>query len=225
MKKVLLIAFAASAILVAPERASAHSYDSDDDGHPLRLFAHLLHPVGVALQDFVVKPIHNFVSSTETTRYWFGHEEPEYDPDVWARPPAAQQEVAAVAAPAAAVPAVEPLPKPVTSEDFAPIYFDYDKYNLRADQMSALQADLKLLQDNPGLKVTIQGHTDERGTDSYNNNLGKRRADAVAQYLIDNGIAPSRIEAVSAGESSPAVAGATEDSYAKNRRAVFLVIQ
>lgn len=79
MKKALSLAALVAVFMAAPAVSQAHSYDSDDDGHPLRLIAYVVHPVGVALQDFIVRPIHRFVSSTPKRAYWFGHEPRESD--------------------------------------------------------------------------------------------------------------------------------------------------
>lgn len=73
MKKALLLAALALMFAAAPATSFAHSYDTDDSDNPLRLVAYVLHPVGVAVQDFVLRPIHRLVSGPESS-YWFGHE-------------------------------------------------------------------------------------------------------------------------------------------------------
>jgi peptidoglycan-associated lipoprotein len=80
-----------------------------------------------------------------------------------------------------------------------------------------------VLQGASGVRIEIQGNCDERGTNEYNLALGKRRAEAARQYLIDLGIDSSRISTISFGEENPAVRGSTEAAWAKNRRDDFIV--
>lgn len=100
------------------------------------------------------------------------------------------------------------------------IYFDYDAYTLREDARETLQHNAGLLRDR-NVAVQIEGHCDERGSAEYNMALGKKRADAAKQYLVDLGIEPSRITTLSYGEENPAVAGRNEVAWAQNRRGDF----
>ena len=75
------------------------------------------------------------------------------------------------------------------------------------------------MKDNESIKITIAGHTDERGTREYNLALGQRRAEAVKDYFLLNGISSSRVSVKSYGEEQPVAYGSNEESYAKNRRA------
>ena len=79
MKKGLCIAAVLALFAIAPATTHAHSYDSDDDGHPLRIIAHVLHPFGVLLQDFVFRPLHKHVISSDAGQYWLGHDTREED--------------------------------------------------------------------------------------------------------------------------------------------------
>ena len=100
------------------------------------------------------------------------------------------------------------------------IYFDYDKYDLRDDQGSALAENARRLREfRPEENVSVEGHADERGTVEYNLALGEKRANTVKQYLIDSGVAEGRVSTVSYGEERPADAGHTEGAWSKNRRA------
>lgn len=101
------------------------------------------------------------------------------------------------------------------------IYFDYDKDVIRADQLPRVENNLKYLLEHPGDKVMIEGHCDERGTPEYNLNLGQRRAQAVKNYYVKNGVADGRIAIVSKGKEQPVDPGHNEAAWAKNRRAEF----
>ena len=98
------------------------------------------------------------------------------------------------------------------------VYFDFDKYTIRAEDQKILDAHAELLKAT-NKNVTVAGHTDERGTPEYNIALGQRRANAVQNYLAQQGA--SNVATVSYGEEKPAVLGHTEADYAKNRRAVL----
>ena len=103
----------------------------------------------------------------------------------------------------------------------ATVYFDYDASELREDSRASLDARLPVLRANPAIRLMIAGHTDDRGSSEYNLALGQRRAASVRRYLIDRGIAESRLEIVSFGEERPAVSGGGEAAWAQNRRAEF----
>jgi peptidoglycan-associated lipoprotein len=104
----------------------------------------------------------------------------------------------------------------------APVYFDYDRYDIRDDAKPALAANAKAIKANSGWSViTIEGHCDERGSEEYNIALGERRARAVKQYLSDLGVPSSRLEVVSFGEAKPAVMGHDESAWRYNRRSEF----
>ena len=104
------------------------------------------------------------------------------------------------------------------------IYFDTDKYNIDSEDQQALSQQARYLQQFPNVRVTIEGHCDERGTRDYNLALGERRANAAKNYLASLGISPDRISTVSYGKERPAALGSTEEAWAKNRRAVTVVI-
>ncbi|WP_428630611.1 peptidoglycan-associated lipoprotein Pal [Sphingopyxis sp.] len=104
------------------------------------------------------------------------------------------------------------------------IFFDFDQYNVDSADMATLQSQSQWLQRNPAVRVTLEGHADERGTRDYNIALGERRANAAKNYLSSLGVDPSRINVISYGKERPAETGSTEEAYAKNRRAVTVVI-
>jgi peptidoglycan-associated lipoprotein len=101
-------------------------------------------------------------------------------------------------------------------------YFDLDKADIRADAREALGKTAEFLRNYPQLKVTIEGHCDERGSTEYNLALGDRRASAVKQYLVSLGISADRLSTVSYGKEKPTCMEATEECYQKNRRGHFV---
>ena len=98
------------------------------------------------------------------------------------------------------------------------VYFDYDQFVIKDEFRPMLEAHAKYLSSNKGLKITIQGHTDERGTREYNIALGQKRADAVKKTLLLLGVTEIQIETVSFGKEKPRREGHDEPSWAENRR-------
>lgn len=101
------------------------------------------------------------------------------------------------------------------------IHFDFDRYTLSPQAQEILTRNAAYLRANPEVKVLIEGHTDERGSDEYNLALGERRAQAVRNFLVSLGIAPERLSIISYGEELPLDPASNEDAWAKNRRAEF----
>jgi peptidoglycan-associated lipoprotein len=121
-----------------------------------------------------------------------------------------------------------PGPGPGTQEELTVevgdrVFFDYDQYNIRADQRDTVAALAAWLDTNPSVTLTVEGHADERGTREYNLALGERRANSVRDYLVALGINPARLSTVSYGEERPAVLGSNDSAWAQNRRGVFAV--
>ena len=104
------------------------------------------------------------------------------------------------------------------------IHFDYDKAIIRGGDAAVLDQKVAILQANPGLRIRISGHCDERGSDEYNLALGNRRATAAKQYLVSHGIDASRIETVSYGEERPIAQAHDEEAWAQNRRDEFEIL-
>jgi peptidoglycan-associated lipoprotein len=98
------------------------------------------------------------------------------------------------------------------------VYFDYDSYTIRPEAQPAIAAHAKFLAANKSLKVSLEGHTDERGGREYNLALGQKRADAVRKALSLLGVSESQMESVSFGKEKPAAMGSDEVAFAKNRR-------
>lgn len=106
-----------------------------------------------------------------------------------------------------------------------PVFFDYNKADVRADMVEALQNNARVLKENPTVSVLIEGHCDERGTEEYNLALGERRANAAKDYIVGLGIAENRLSIISYGESRPFATGHDEDSWKLNRRAHFVAVK
>jgi peptidoglycan-associated lipoprotein len=121
-----------------------------------------------------------------------------------------------------------PPPKPVevSEEDLfgqnaKDAFFDFDKYDIRPDAQQALTADSDFLKAHPGIRFTVEGHCDERGSEEYNLGLGDRRANAAKNFLKNLGVAEEQIGAISYGKSRPACTESNEDCWQRNRRAHF----
>lgn len=131
----------------------------------------------------------------------------------------------------------EQKPESITSRDveaqtaegkagvFEDIFFEYDRYDVEDRYKSALQAIASWMRENSAATIMVEGHTDERGTNEYNLALGDRRAKSVKDFLVSLGLQSSRIETISYGEERPVCNEETEECWAKNRRAHFLVFE
>lgn len=102
-------------------------------------------------------------------------------------------------------------------------YFDFDSSALTAAAQDVLRRKAQYLDANPGVNVLIEGHCDDRGTNEYNLALGERRAQSAKMFLVDLGIAASRLNTISFGEERPVDTGQNEEAWAKNRRAHFVI--
>ena len=104
------------------------------------------------------------------------------------------------------------------------IYFDTDQFNIDAEDQAALQQQANYLRQYPNVRATVEGHCDERGTREYNLALGERRANAAKNYLVSLGVEANRITTVSYGKERPVALGSNEQAWARNRRAVTIVL-
>jgi outer membrane protein OmpA-like peptidoglycan-associated protein len=129
------------------------------------------------------------------------------------------------APPPPAVVAQAPPPAPPLSKKIIlrGVNFDFDKSTLRRDAIPILDEAARTLQAEPTLQVSVEGHTDSRGTDAYNQALSLRRANTVRSYLADHGVDKNRLSVVGHGESKPVASNDTDDGRAQNRRVELLV--
>jgi peptidoglycan-associated lipoprotein len=129
--------------------------------------------------------------------------------------------------PSPVAPSTSPTTPPAPSEfrateNLKDVFFDFDKYDIRANDAKILDTNATWLKSNDNL-VLIEGHCDERGTNEYNLALGERRAKATMNYLVSQGVQASRITIISYGKERPTCTEHTESCWAQNRRAHFLV--
>jgi peptidoglycan-associated lipoprotein len=103
------------------------------------------------------------------------------------------------------------------------VYFDFDKYDIRPADASILKENAALLKKYTNVKIQIEGHCDERGTNEYNLALGERRANSAKNYLMTLGVSPGRISTISYGEEKPLDPGHSEEAWTKNRRAHTII--
>jgi peptidoglycan-associated lipoprotein len=105
------------------------------------------------------------------------------------------------------------------------VYFDFDRYDLSADARTVLRANADWFKNNPGMRVEIEGHCDDRGTNEYNLALGAKRAQSAREYLTTLGVAANRLSTISYGEEIPVCKEQTESCWKQNRRARFVILQ
>lgn len=130
-----------------------------------------------------------------------------------------------VTAPSAATPLAGPALSDVEffENTIKDAFFDYDQYDIREDAREALMANARALKERPSIRITIEGHCDERGSERYNLALGDRRANAAKEFLVSQGIDSSRIDTVSYGKERNFCDYQTEECYQLNRRAHFVM--
>lgn len=119
-------------------------------------------------------------------------------------------------------------PAPGSEQDFVVnvgdrVFFDLDKYELKADAQGVLKKQAAWLGAYKSVKISVEGHCDERGTREYNIALGERRANSVKDYLVALGVSAARIQTVSYGKEKPVAMGHNEAAWAQNRRGVTVL--
>jgi peptidoglycan-associated lipoprotein len=133
-------------------------------------------------------------------------------------------------------PAPPPAPPAATAPSIVPgsaedlrvnvgdtVHFDYNKYAILDQDKATLQRQAAWLARYPNIKVTVEGHADERGTREYNIALGAKRANAVKEYLVSLGVSAARVDTVSYGKERPICTESTESCWAQNRRGVTVI--
>ena len=140
-------------------------------------------------------------------------------------------------APPPAAPAPAPLPPapppprgpiPGSAEDFRvnvgdTVHFGYDQYSIQETDRATLQKQATWLAQYPNVRVTVEGHADERGTREYNLALGARRANAVKEYLVSLGVSTARVDTISYGKERPMCTESNEACWGQNRRGITVV--
>ncbi len=123
-----------------------------------------------------------------------------------------------------AVKAPEPTLADLFAQNVKDVYFDYDKYGIRASDQAAAEADAKFLAAHPDAKVLIEGHCDERGSEEYNLGLGDNRAGSTRDFLTKLGVNANQIKTISYGKEKPfCTTGEDESCFQQNRRAHFVL--
>jgi len=119
-------------------------------------------------------------------------------------------------------PAPAPPAAPRKIETLMGAHFDFDKATLRPAGKEKVQHAVQVANENPSMRIRIEGYTDSIGSDTYNTKLGQRRADAVKAYMVQLGIDPNRITTKSFGENNPVATNSTAEGRAQNRRVEIL---
>ncbi len=101
------------------------------------------------------------------------------------------------------------------------VYFEFDSYALTPEASENLRAMASAMKNLGSAKIMIEGHTDERGSNEYNLSLAQKRAEAIKNFLMSEGVTAEAVETASFGEERPVVEGSDEDAFAKNRRGEF----
>ena len=124
-------------------------------------------------------------------------------------------------APAPPPPAPPSPPPPAKAEPLVTLHgpqFDFNKATLKPEGKRMVDHAIQVMKDRPSMKVSVEGHTDSIGSDAYNQRLSERRAKTVADYMVENGISPSRITTRGFGKSKPVASNDTAEGRAENRR-------
>ncbi|MDA8165711.1 MAG: peptidoglycan-associated lipoprotein Pal [Desulfobacteraceae bacterium] len=106
-----------------------------------------------------------------------------------------------------------------------PVYFDFNRSDVRKDQVNSIKSNYDYLTKNPDVRLRIEGNCDERGTNEYNMALGERRANSAKKYLVNLGVAADRLDTLSLGEEKPLATGHDEAAYSINRRDDFVILK
>jgi len=229
-----------------PATAASDEYD-DSQSNPLRVVAYLIHPVGWLAEWTVFRPLHYLVSATEPQEAFFGHRphpqvisEPQPIQDYGSPKRVPLKQTAMEIKPPPPVPApetvkivevpvekvvVKEVPKIVEVEKlvFPPVAFEFDSAYLTDLGKGQVYLAAQRLKEKADLTVVVEGYTDNRGNDEYNQKLGLQRAQTVMNELIAQGIDQGRMSTTSLGESKPLIGADTKWAYAVNRRVEFQV--
>jgi len=123
-----------------------------------------------------------------------------------------------VATATAAAPAPGMTEEQLFAQNVHDVYFDYDKFELRSTDEATAEQDAAFLKSHPGMKVLIEGHCDDRGSEEYNLALGESRAESLKKALVADGVEVSRVKVVSFGEEKPFCSEENDSCWQENRR-------
>ncbi|HEY7556080.1 MAG TPA: OmpA family protein [Candidatus Binatia bacterium] len=244
---VTVLAFVICLSLTAKSGFAAPDEYDESQAHPLRITAYLIHPFAVITEWLFLRPFHYVVSANEGNEYLFGHRthppllaepQPLYDYGMAKRVPLKQaqsqpKKVAEIPA-GEMVRVVEvPVEKVVTQEVpqvveverviFPGVAFQFDSAELTELGKGQVYLAAQRYKDNNDVTIVVEGHTDNVGTDDYNQKLGMRRADAIMKELTRLGIDAGKMSTASFGESKPLVSDNSPWAHAVNRRVEFQV--
>jgi outer membrane protein OmpA-like peptidoglycan-associated protein len=247
--KVFVIVFLVCLAFTAKTGFAAPDEYDESQANPLRITAYLIHPFGVITEWLLLRPFHYLVSANEQNEYLFGHRshpplltepQPAYDFGMSRRIPLKQvqsepRQVAAARG-GETVRVVEvPVEKVVTKEVlkevpvevervvFPGVAFRFDSAELTDLGKGQVYLAAQRLRDKADVTFVVEGHTDNVGTDEYNQRLGMRRAEVIMKELGQLGVDTSRMSTASLGESKPLVNQDNPWAHALNRRVEFQV--
>jgi outer membrane protein OmpA-like peptidoglycan-associated protein len=210
----------------------------ESESHPFRVLAYIVHPIGWVAREVIFRPLSYFASSTEVTRSVMGYREPfdyrqpecfsadDSSPDCRSLAPfnydGQVSEVAAVSEGSdGGIPvdsAVDATSIAARQVYFPDVNYDFDIKKLNDLGRGRAHQIAQLLSKEPGLKVVLQGHADAIGSDTYNDQLGMARADALREELLALGVPAERLSTVTFGETQPVFSGEEPWARAVNRR-------
>ncbi|MEZ4754511.1 MAG: OmpA family protein [Bdellovibrionota bacterium] len=204
----------------------------ESESHPLRILGYALHPIGWVAREAIFRPLSYFASSTETTRSVMGFREPfdyrepecfnaddstpdcrtlaPFDYGLSQSPDPADGSIGTLG--------TEPSGQLVRQVYFPDVNFDFDDRKLTPLGKGKVRQLAAVLQNTPGLHVVLEGHTDQIGTEAYNEKLGLDRAEAVKGELLAQGLSNERLSSVTFGKSKPVFAETDDWARAVNRR-------
>ena len=160
------------------------------------------------------------VSPQSSTTYHLSAQGPGGTAEATARLTVSAPAAPVEAAPQAAAPS--PTEADLFQQNVKDVYFDYDKYDIRADAQPSIAADATFLAAHPDMKFTIEGHCDERGSTEYNLALGENRANTARDALVKAGVKADQIKTISYGKEKPFCTEHTEECWQQNRRDHFV---
>jgi len=239
---VIVLAFVTCFTLATKSGLAAPDEYDESQSNPLRVAAYFIYPFGVIAEWLLFRPLHYVVSATEETEYMFGHRshpplfvepQPYYDYGMAKKVPL--KSVPTTAKRVAAAPMAEsvrivevPVEKIVTQEVpkvveverviFAGVAFRFDSAELTDLGKGQVYMAAQRLKDKADVTIVVEGHTDNVGTDEYNEKLGMRRAETIMKELVHLGVDAGKMSIASLGESKPLVSEDNAWAHAVNRR-------